>query len=79
MPTVSLRGLRQRSTPISRYILSETQRTFDSEAKLWAYLDYWYIWIKPQHIPAAIDLASSAPHHQPGTTAHQDPNMDSHM
>ena len=46
--------------PISRCILSETQRAFDSGAKLWAYLDDWYICIKPQHIPAAIDLASSA-------------------
>ena len=32
----------------------------DSGAKLWAYPDDWYIWIKPQHIRAAIDLASSA-------------------
>ena len=46
--------------PISRYILSETQRTLDSGAKLWAYLDDWCIWIKPQHISAAVDLASSA-------------------
>ena len=29
------------------FILSETQRTLDSGAKLWAYLDDLYIWIKP--------------------------------
>ena len=47
--------------PISRYILTQTQLTLDNGARLlWAYLDDWYIWIKPQHIPAAIDLASSA-------------------
>ena len=52
--------LLQRSTPISRYILSETQRALDRGVKLWAYLDDWYIWITHQHIPAAIGLASSA-------------------
>ena len=51
--------------PISQYILSETRRTLDNGAKLWAYLDDWYIWIKPQHIPAAIKLvANASPHHQ---------------
>ena len=44
----------------SQYILSQTQHALDIGAKLWAYLDDWYIWIKPQHIPAAIDLASNA-------------------
>ena len=46
--------------PTPRFILSATQRTLNSGAKQWAYLDDWYIWIKPQHIPAVIDLASSA-------------------
>ena len=46
--------------PISRAILSETKSKLDSGAKLWAYLDDWYIWIKPQHMPAAIDLISGA-------------------
>ena len=46
--------------PISRAILTETRSKLDDGAKLWAYLDDWYIWIKPQHIPAAIELASSA-------------------
>ena len=46
--------------PISRYILTESQSTLDSGAKLWAYLDDWYIWIKSQHIPAAINLAAKA-------------------
>ena len=39
--------------PISRLILSDTHRMFDSGAKLWTYLDDWYIWIKPQYIQAA--------------------------
>ena len=37
---------RQRSTPC-RGAPSKTQRTLDSGAKLWAYLDDLYIWIKP--------------------------------
>ena len=37
---------RQRSTPC-RGASSETQCTLDSGAKLWAYLDDMYIWIKP--------------------------------
>ena len=46
--------------PISRYILSETQRALDRGVKLWAHLDDWYIWITHQHIPAAIGPTSSA-------------------
>ena len=46
--------------PRSRAILTETQRRLDDGAKLWAYLDDWYIWIKPQHITAAIELMSTA-------------------
>ena len=46
--------------PISRYILTQTQLTLDSGAKLWAYLNDWYIWIKPQHIPAAIKPITNA-------------------
>ena len=33
-------------------VVSETHRVVDSGAKLWAFLDDWYIWTKPQHIPA---------------------------
>ena len=46
--------------PISRYILTQTQLTLDSGAKLWAHLNDWYIWIKPQHIPAAIKPITNA-------------------
>ena len=46
--------------PISRYILTQIQLTLDNGAKLWAYLDDWYIWIKPQHIPAAKELVANA-------------------
>ena len=46
--------------PISRYILTQTQQTLDSGARLWAYLDDWNIWINPQHIPAAIKLVANA-------------------
>ena len=46
--------------PISRAILTETKNKFDDGAKLWAYLDDWYIWIKPQHITEAIKLISTA-------------------
>ena len=44
-------GFVARADPISRCILSETHRMRASGAKLWAFLDDWYIWIKPQHIP----------------------------
>ena len=46
--------------PISRAILAETRSKLDDGAKLWAYLDDWYIWIKPQHITEAIELISTA-------------------
>ena len=53
-------GLAPAVAPISRFILPETQHTLDSGARLWAYLDDWYIWIKPQHIPAAIEPVANA-------------------
>ena len=46
--------------PISRYTLTQTQQTLDSGARLWAYLDDSYIWIKPQYIQAAIELVATA-------------------
>ena len=46
--------------PISRAILTETRSNLDDGAKLCAYLDDWYIWIKPQHITEAIELISTA-------------------
>ena len=46
--------------PISRAILSQTKSKLDDGAKLWAYLDDWYIWIKPQHITEAIELISTS-------------------
>ena len=46
--------------PISGAILAETRSNLDEGAKLWAYLDDWYIWIKPQHITEAIELISTA-------------------
>ena len=46
--------------PISRYILTQTHQTLDTGARLWAYLDDWYIWIKLQHIPDAIELVATA-------------------
>ena len=46
--------------PISRAILAETRSKLDDGAKLWAYLDDWYIWIKPQNITEAIELISTA-------------------
>ena len=55
LPTVTLRV-----DPISRYTLTQTQLTLDSGARLWAYLDDWHIWIKPQHIPAAIKQVTNA-------------------
>ena len=45
--------------PISRAILVEAGSNLDVGAKLWAYLDDWYIWIKPQHITAAIELSTA--------------------
>ena len=44
----------------SRAILTETRSNLDEGAKLWAYLDDWYIWIKPRHITEAIELISTA-------------------
>ena len=46
--------------PVSGAILSETRSRLDGGAKLWAYLDDCYIWIKPRHIPAAVEPISNA-------------------
>ena len=46
--------------PISRAILAETRSKLDDGAKLWACLDEWYVWIKPRHIPAAVELIANA-------------------
>ena len=46
--------------PIPRAILSETRSRFHGGAKVWAYLDDWYIWIEPRHITEAIELISTA-------------------
>ena len=53
-------AFRQRSTPFHDTYFPKTQLTLDNGAKLWAYLDDWYIWINPQHIPAAIELVANA-------------------
>ena len=53
-------GFAAAAEPISRAILSETRSRLDGGAKRWAYLDDWYVWIKPRHIPAAIELISNA-------------------
>ena len=57
---LSPRGFAAAVEPVSRAVLSETRSRLDGGAKLWAYLDDWYVWIKPQHIPAAIELISNA-------------------
>ena len=44
---------------LSRAFLSETRSRLDGGAKLWAYPDDWYVWFKPRHIPAAVELISN--------------------
>ena len=58
--TLSPCGFAAAVDPVSQLILSETRIRLDGGAKLWAYLDDWYIWINPRHIPAAVELISNA-------------------
>ena len=63
--------------PISQYILTQTQQTLDSGARLWTYQDDWYIWIKPTHSSRHKPGSERHPHHQPRAAAHQDPDLES--
>ena len=41
-------------TPVLRSVLAATCTQYDSAAKLYAYLDDWYLWIKPQYLLQAL-------------------------
>ena len=48
------------SDPVLRFALADFCRLLDDGAKLFAYLDDWYLWIKPQCLNDALVLISAA-------------------
>ena len=48
--------------PVLRFVLADIRRLHDSGAKLFAYLDDWYLWIKPEYL--LLTLALMAASHQ---------------
>ena len=46
--------------PILRSVLADIYRQYDTSAKLFACLDDWYLWIKPQDLPQTFALITAA-------------------
>ena len=46
--------------PILRSVLAELCTQYDSDAKLFAYLDDWYLWIKPQSVLQTVAIITEA-------------------
>ena len=46
--------------PVLRSVLAQLCTHYDSGAKLFAYLDDWYLWIKPQYLPQTIAAITTA-------------------
>ena len=44
--------------PVLRPVLADICRHYDPGAKLFAYLDDWYLWIKPQHLQQTVATRS---------------------
>ena len=46
--------------PVLRSVLAELCTHYDSGAKLFAYLDDWYLWIKPQFLLQTVAIITVA-------------------
>ena len=46
--------------PVLRSVLADIYRLHDSGAKLFAHLDDWYVWIKPQYLRQTFALMAAA-------------------
>ena len=46
--------------PVLRSVMAQLCTHYDSGAKLFAYLDDWYLWIKPQFLPQTIAVITAA-------------------
>ena len=46
--------------PVLQLVLPDVCRRLDDGAKLFAYLDDWYLWVKPQCLADALDLISAS-------------------
>ena len=57
---ISACGFAAAVDPVTRFVLAELRRLLDDGAKLFAYLDDWYIWITPQFLPDALALVTAA-------------------
>ena len=52
-------GFSVASDPVLRSVLAENCTQYDSGAKLFAHLDDWYVWIKPQYLLQTFTHGSS--------------------
>ena len=46
--------------PVLRSVMAQLCTLYDSGAKLFAYLDDWYLWIKPQYLLQTIVIITAA-------------------
>ena len=46
--------------PVLRSVLAQLCTHYDSGAKLFAYLDNWYLWIKPQYLLQTVAVITAA-------------------
>ena len=64
-------------TPVLRSIMAQLCTHYDSGAKLFAYLDDWYLWIKPQFLLQTIAVITAATRSvNLGSTVHQNTSME---
>ena len=57
---LSTSGFSAAIDPILRFVLADICWQHDPGAKLFAYLDDWYIWIKPQYLLQTFALHDSS-------------------
>ena len=53
-------GFSAATDPVLRFVLADLCRLLDDGAKLFAYMDDWYFWIKPQCLNEALVLIAVA-------------------
>ena len=58
--TLSTCGFSAAIDPILRSVLADIRRQYGSGAKLFAYLDGWHVWIRPQYLLQTLDIIAAA-------------------
>ena len=54
--------------PVLRSVMAKTRTHYDSGAELFAYMDDWYLWIKPQCLLQTIAIITAATFHMSSKT-----------